>query len=51
VFSKVVGKLPVVFLKLLENGHQLFYKVAGEGIIYSDLPATLEKALTNWLCL
>jgi hypothetical protein len=24
VFSKVVGTLPVVFLKLLENGHRLF---------------------------
>jgi hypothetical protein len=26
-----------------------FSKVAGAGIIYNDLPATLEKALANWL--
>jgi hypothetical protein len=26
-----------------------FSKVAGAGIIYCDLPATLDKALTNWL--
>ncbi len=26
-----------------------FLKVAGAGSIYVDLPATLEKALTNWL--
>jgi hypothetical protein len=26
-----------------------FSKVAGAGIIHGDLPATLEKALTNWL--
>ncbi len=25
-----------------------FSKVAGAGIIYGDLPVTLEKALTNW---
>jgi hypothetical protein len=25
-----------------------FSKVAGAGIIYGDLPATLEKALINW---
>jgi hypothetical protein len=48
LFSKVVGTLPVVFLKLLENGRRLS-KVAGAGITYGDLPATLEKALNNWL--
>jgi hypothetical protein len=26
-----------------------FSKVAGVGCIYVDLPATLEKALANWL--
>jgi hypothetical protein len=26
-----------------------FSKVAGAGIVYGDLPATLEKALTTWL--
>jgi hypothetical protein len=26
-----------------------FSKVAGVGIFYGDLPAPLEKALTNWL--
>jgi hypothetical protein len=26
-----------------------FSKVAGAGHIYVDLPATLEKALANWL--